>query len=240
MTLGSTITMAQSAGTFQHIREAARHARSGAIEDTDGYSRAIVDSVVPDGPVKDSIRSRLTELQHCHRQGLIQPVTEEKLVKAVNKLADQMGMPEYGKTSTLELRLLRVEVSRVMPEITEEAFQNPDHWVGPNNKEMATMSTKMTPAEITYLLGLLIRQKLLNPSFQLTEAELRTRYTKAKQTSKPINASSGPHTFLSIELSDKGKNIRNSLGVYSQRFTSIDRANEEISAFAKELGYDVP
>jgi hypothetical protein len=233
---------------LQMIRDAAEHAQSGQSDDVRSYIAAITQPFVPEGPVKETLDERVTTLHMRYLAGEAPAVSEGTLVSALNHLASKMALPQYGRTSPLEFRLFRMAVLRMLPQLNPTAQTQPDETTTADGKLTKAVSSKMTPAEVTYLVGLLQLQKRVNPSFQVTEAELQQQYAAyhnaTARRGNQNSAQSGAPTQSISEHPQMGNIDPARMGVVDVALQSFwnrstpAEMSSLLDSFAKELGYE--
>ena len=117
------------------------------------------------GELDDSIKERLiqAELQHSEKRGK-SSCSEQRVVHAVNLLADRIGTPAYTRTNVFEVRRLRANLLLHTSELQEPRYKS-DLQKGQKH------NTSMSPVETFFVAVTLIQQKLHNPEYQLTNEE---------------------------------------------------------------------
>jgi hypothetical protein len=113
----------------------------------------------------DSIKDRLVraELNHKKRNGN-SSCSEQRVVHAVNLLADRIGTPAYTRTNVFEVRRLRANLLLYTSDLRERRINN---GLRKGQKEDVMMS----PLETFFVAVTLIQQKRHNPEYQLTNDE---------------------------------------------------------------------
>lgn len=97
-------------------------------------------------------------------------------MRAVNGLARKLGAPSYAKTDQHEVRQLRMTML-----LTESDFigQGRHSSLGQPKKEAGdTIEPEMTPLEAVYTMADLVKQKLYNEEYQVTQAERAAHWTE--------------------------------------------------------------
>jgi hypothetical protein len=150
---------------------------------SDGNSvRALVDEIfnyphsfgeIP--PVMDTIvKERLTQAEMKYKLGLGPGVQEDDIVHIANTLADKFQLPDYARTT-----LHQVEVLRFSYELSSPFFMgvpSPRQDSGTIQSSQSSPS-KLSPAQATFLLLILVDAKLMLPDYQLPPDEWeKTRY----------------------------------------------------------------
>jgi hypothetical protein len=85
-----------------------------------------------------------------------------------------------------------------VPELRDQGLQIPEDGTAPADQFRPEVSLNMSPAEALYLTGLLVRQKLLNPNFQLNEAEFTARYTQL--SARPRASTSSQYSLIVADV----------------------------------------
>ncbi len=240
-------TMAQRPHShFEIIRHAAIGANSGHREDVRQYVSTVTDAFLPHGPIKDLIDDRITTLHLKHLAATLSSVSEDTLVTALNRLADKIGLPEYGKTNPIEFRLFRVRMLQLMPELNSAALTKPDEFMGASGQSQERLSSTMQPVEITYLICSLALQKRVNPDFQMTELEMRQRYDAHRRNystgKEPIETNNsntiGDHRALHASFDpERGKTINAAMASFASKTASVENFNSILNSFLGEIGY---
>ena len=117
-----------------------------------------------------------------------QTVSESQVVQAVNWLADQFSAPTYARTSPLQTRVLRVELSRYMPNL----FVNKDSQgnIGVNKPLNSEISSYAPTTQAVSLLILMIHQKMLNVDFQKESSEWEADFYASQESGTASSYSS--------------------------------------------------
>ena len=238
--------MSQANSHIQAVRETARYANSGSSEDVQKYVSTIMGAFISEGPLKEVIDNRLAKLQLQYMAGDLPPVDESTLVKALNHIGDQIGLPDYGKTSPLEFRLLRVSVLQNIPELNSKVFVETEQHTTVGGKLVKTISSAMTPAEIAYLVCSLTIQKRFNPHYQQTEAELKRKFAvyqqkqAAVETAKQVQHDS-PDAHVIGEIahdSERAITIETKIRSFIKKTSSTGELTNMLDSFLKEIGYE--
>ncbi len=224
--------MSQQIKHFTLIREAVSAAGVGTAESVRLYTQSVVDSFLQRGALNEFLTSAVSNAEYLFRQGKRLGIDEATLVGALNRLGDEMGLPPYGKTSALEVRLLRATVAHALPEI----FSNGSAELNEETLE-APAEQSLSPAEALYLTGTLVRQKLCNPQFQVTEEELRERNEKFRTVSRDqIQDRTTRNGIRSIPETERGRVIRTSFQRYFTDSNGSDAAVAAVGALLNQAG----
>jgi hypothetical protein len=103
-------------------------------------------------------------------------VDEIEVVKVINGLAKKYGAPDYAKTDQREVRELRMSML-----LTEGDFigrGKNDGKSKPKKKKGDTIGSEMSPLEAVYVTADMVKQKLYNEDYHLTQGERRARWAE--------------------------------------------------------------
>jgi hypothetical protein len=113
----------------------------------------------------DSIKDRLVRAELNHKASHAKSsCSEQRVVHAVNLLADRIGTPIYTRTNVFEVRRLRADLLLYTSDLQERRNKN-----GLRNGQKHDVM--MSPLETFFITVMLIQQKLSNPEYQLTNDE---------------------------------------------------------------------
>ena len=115
------------------------------------------------GFTANTMKDRIIRSESKYRVGNSQGIAEIQIVRTVNGLAKKLDLPEFAKTDLYEVRKLRMSLLADFPQL-----------VMTNNMQTSTFADpnlKMSPTEATFILLMLLRQKLNNPEYQVTSKE---------------------------------------------------------------------
>jgi hypothetical protein len=117
------------------------------------------------GELDDSIKDRLVraELNHKTNRGK-SSCAEQRVVHAVNLLADKIGAPAYTRTNLFEVRRVRANLLAYTPDLQERRYKT-------DLRKGQKQTTAMSPLETFFIAVTLIQQKRHNPEYQLTNDE---------------------------------------------------------------------
>jgi len=206
-----------------NIRAAAHAAKSGNTDDIKRYTQLVAGSFWSPGPITDLVVMRVSNAEASFRQGSRKGITEADLLTHLNALGDKMGLPDYGKTSKLELSLFRVQVCLLLPEVCEQTLTNFDHPIAPDGNLLTEIAHPMSPTEALYITGSLIVQKRCNPQFHLTEAECSERYQQIKLTAGSARQNfTGTYEIGEVKQTERQKKIIDSINSYLKNGGSIN------------------
>jgi hypothetical protein len=100
----------------------------------------------------------------------------------VNGLAMKFKAPEYAKTSQYEVRRLRMSALPLMPNFIakERSAKAEGHSVEESQAKQigSSINPKMSPMEAAFIMVLLLKQKVSNPDYQVTQAERASKWVE--------------------------------------------------------------
>jgi|SRR5579863_2687438 len=143
------------------------------IGDDETSTRAFADKIfsmprtfprIP-APVEDVLKDRLVRAEMAFRQGHGPGIQEDNIAQFVNSLAHRLNLPDYGRTSTKQLRVLRMSLILTSPSFMGAGVSWSEMKVGESIKPA------MSPLQATHLILTLIEQKLINPEYQVPPEE---------------------------------------------------------------------
>ena len=150
------------------INQKARAAKTG----DEAATRELVDEIFRSvdfaqqfAELDDSIKDRLVraELNNKKSQGN-SSCSEQRVVHAVNQLADRIGTPAYTRTNVFEVRRLRANLLIYTSDLQERRVKN-------GLRKGQKQDVMMSPLETFFVAVTLIQQKRHNPEYQLTNDE---------------------------------------------------------------------
>jgi hypothetical protein len=165
-------------------------ARVATVED-DSSVRALIDEVFAfphvfgrlPGVVEVFMKERLFRAEIAYRLGTRAGVEESDVAQYMNLLVDKLQLPEYAKTSSEQVRVLRMTMLFSTPQFMGQGIHKVNAKVGD------TLSPTMSPVQAAHLIGTLIDQKFLNPQYQLTPEEWKRLGYQEQLRPRPTNES---------------------------------------------------
>jgi len=166
------LAVAETAGLA--IDAAARGAQAGDEVATRELAARVVAMTQLDAPLVAALNlnDRLTRAELKARQSGA-TVTERHVLTAFNRMVHTMKLPHYAKASPYEVRMVRMGVFVMAPQLL--AAQPVMHR---HSRPGPALKKKMTPAEALLVTTLLAQQKLTNKSFQMTRGERQTHWAE--------------------------------------------------------------
>ncbi len=136
---------------------------------------AVFDTIVADDEVTHAaageLKDRVVRSEMEYRKGERKGVDEIEVVKVINGLAKKYGAPAYAKTNQGEVRELRMSML-----LTEGDFVARGRNDGKGKKKRKKgdgIGSEMSPLEAVYVTADMVKQKLYNEDYQLTQEEKR-------------------------------------------------------------------
>ena len=150
------------------INQKARAAKDGS----EAATRELVDEMFRSfdfaqqfAELDDSIKDRLVRAELNHKKSHGQSsCSEQRVVHAVNLLADRIGTPAYTRTNVFEVRRLRANLLLYTSDLQERRNKN-------GLRKGQKHDVMMSPLETFFVAVTLIQQKQHNPEYQLTNDE---------------------------------------------------------------------
>lgn len=144
-----------------------RSSHSGQLDATRELTRRMFRNMAIPSDVADSLgfTDRVTAAEVAYRRGDHSGVNETDIIKAVNNMANNLGVPEWVKTNVDEVRMVRMHLVATIPNLA--AYQGPPDAKG----RYPALSGKMSPLEAGYVVTKLLYQKAFNAEFQVSEKE---------------------------------------------------------------------
>lgn len=165
---------------IERINEKARAARSGqpdAVRElTDAVFETIVDPNYVSADAARELKDRVYRSEMEYRQGKRKGVDEIEVVKVINGLAKKYEAPDYAKTNQREVRELRM--SMLLTDGDFVARGRNDGKGRKKRKKGDTIGSEMSPLEAVYVTADMVKQKMYNEDYQLTQEEHRARWAE--------------------------------------------------------------
>ena len=178
---------------------------------------------MPDG-LRQAVKERVLRHESDYRKGK-KGVKEEQVVLTVNGLAEKFELPDYAKTSPLQVRVLRARLRAGYPDfISQNASQQSK---GVKKKVGTRLKVEMSPLEAVFTTAVLLQQKLLNEDFQLAPGEYADNLHK-KELEKWLSAreghqsDSGHKSQLGFAEKSKYRELREAIGRKAARMNTAD------------------
>jgi hypothetical protein len=170
-----------------------------AVDDLTG--EVVTTFAPPDLPLftQEGIKERVARAELNYRQGVDKGISEVKVAKTVNELADKFALPDYAKVSVAMVRTTRVILMLQVPDLIRQ-----DNPTGKKLKKKigSSISPFMSPLEATALTLFLLQQKTLNEAYQFSHKEFyenlnkkqkeKWTETRSQRDGTPPNAETGP------------------------------------------------
>jgi hypothetical protein len=184
---------------FHAINLKARNARTGSLQETEEYVGEIITVAGLEhelqGFTSTAVAERVARAEVRFRQGQSSGIHEAKIVRTVNGLARRFSLPAYVKTSPYEVKRLRLGLLPNFPQIITQKNQGMQPVFAGGQ-----IDSQMSPAEAIFVLAMMLQQKLANPEYQLTHAELVNRWAETHSHGSPQNITPHPAQNRSREV----------------------------------------
>jgi hypothetical protein len=148
---------------------------------------------------QEGIKERVARAELNYRQGVDKGISEVKVAKTINELADKFALPDYAKVSVAMVRTTRVILMLQVPDLIGQ--DNPAD-KKKKKKIGSSISPFMSPLEATALTMFLLQQKTLNEAYQVSHKEFyenlnqkqmeKWTETRGQRDGTPPNAETGP------------------------------------------------
>jgi cell division protein FtsB len=156
----------QPENVLARINSRAHAAKDGEERAVRDLADDVVESFTPSEVpafTKEMMKDRLARAELSYRQGKQKGISEHDVAKTVNQLADELGAPEYGKTNSGQVRILRVSMMSGMPNLISPG--------APKIKDGRASLSDMSPVEAVSVALLMVHQKMHNEAYQVTHRE---------------------------------------------------------------------
>lgn len=165
---------------IERVNEKARKARSGEEAAVSDLTDAVFNTIVGESDVIGNsigdLKERVVRSEMEYREGKKKGVKEEDVARVVNGLAKKYGAPDYAKTNKREVRELRVSMLKAESDFIARGKN--DGKGKPKKKKGDTIEPEMSPLEAVYVTADMMKQKLYNEDYQMTQEERRARWTE--------------------------------------------------------------
>jgi hypothetical protein len=167
---------------------------------------------------QEAMKERVGRAELNYRQGADKGISEVKVAKTVNQLADKFALPDYAKVSVAMVRTARVVLMLQVPALIGQG--------NPTDKKLkkkigSSISPFMSPLEATALTLFLFQQKTLNEEFQVSHKEfyenLNQRQMEKWEQSRAQRDGTTPNTVpqagpsMSVKSSTKTEDTRRAI-----------------------------
>lgn len=116
---------------------------------------------------QEAMKERVARAEVNYRNGADTGISEVKVAKTVNDLANKLEIPDYAKVSPAMVRLVRVGLMLELPNfIAQDAPADKKR-----KKIRSSINPFMSPLEATSVTLFLLQQKMLNDAFQVSHKE---------------------------------------------------------------------
>lgn len=117
---------------------------------------------------QEVVNERVVSAELSYRQGVDKGISEVKVAKTINELADKLALPDYAKVSVAMVRTARVSLMMQVPDLIGQ--DNPADKKS-KKKIGSSMNPFMSPLEATTLTMFLVQQKTHNEAYQVSHKD---------------------------------------------------------------------
>lgn len=118
---------------------------------------------------QESTKERVGRAEMSYREGATKGISEVKVARTINELADKFALPEYSRVSVAMVRTSRMMLMLQLPDLI--AQPNPNEKQPARKKIGSSINRSMSPLEATALTMFLLQQKTLNEEYQVSHDE---------------------------------------------------------------------
>jgi hypothetical protein len=149
---------------------------------------------------REMMKERVLQAELDYRNRRSEGIAEENVVQTVNELADKFAAPDFAKTSTLQVRVLRADLLNDYPNfIAQETSETGTIAAGGGETSFQatigdSVNPTMSPLEAVYVTAVMLHQKWLNENYQYApEERVYQVYNKAVERWRSNRAASSAH-----------------------------------------------
>lgn len=171
---------------FEKIDAKAKNAQNGLQNSYEDLIDTIFVSYTVNELDPITVASLKDRLVRAETAGQI--VDEANVVETVNWLANEFSAPEYAKTSSLQIRVSRVNLGKLMPNLFLDKDSSGNLATArPVNSEL---SSNLSPSQSVCLLLTVIQQKVLNQDYQKEPSQWDSDFYDSQLTADSADSSS--------------------------------------------------
>ena len=147
--------------------KATKGADPSAVRDlTDEVFNTLALSEVPVF-TREAMKERVARAEVNYRQNADNAITESKVARTVNELAEKLEIPDYAKVSPAMVRIVRLGLMLDLPNFIAQ-----DPPADKKSKKIgSSINPYLSPLEATAVTMFLLQQKMLNDAFQVSHKE---------------------------------------------------------------------
>ena len=209
--------------------KATKHGDPEAVRDL--TDEAVSTFALADMPIftQEAMKERVARAEVNYRQGKVKGISEVKVAKTINELAEKLALPDYAKVSVAMVRTARMGLMLELPNLMtldDRGNKRTKKKIG------SSISPFMSPLEATSLTLFLLQQKSLNEDFQLSHDEFfgsvqkkqvqRWKEERDRRDGIPPTADSQAGPSMQVRSNAKSDEIRQAL---NKAATSMDPDN---------------
>jgi hypothetical protein len=214
----ATTQMESPLSSLNRKAKATKHADPEAVRElTDEAFNAFTPADLPIF-TQETMRERVARAEVSYRKGAVKGISEVRVAKTINELAEKLALPDYAKVSVAMVRTARVALMLELPNLIA---QNSPGYKKQEKKIGSSINRSMSPLEATTLTLFLLQQKTHNEDFQFSHEEFyanlqqkqvqRWKEERARRegTSQTIDSHAGP--AMQVRANQKTDEIRRSI-----------------------------
>jgi hypothetical protein len=185
---------------WQKIEEQAALENPADANSVHGLIDAILECPHSFGPIppimREIVEERLVQSEMNYKFGRSAGIPEENIVKIANQFVDKLRLPDYARTTSHQLEVLRFGMEMGIPSfMAPSSVRGGQPGKSPNTGEFS-------PAQAVHILFVLADQKMINPEYQLSpeewentkyqpEMERLTKYKELRDSGQLATAKKG-------------------------------------------------
>jgi hypothetical protein len=156
------------------------------------------------GPLEQVIQIRLARSETAYRNRVGPGVTESQVLDLMNSLAETLRLPDYAKTTPLQIRVLRMALLTQSPHFMGSGMVREGMRTGESINE------EMSPLQAMHLFSFMVDQKILNPEYQDPASDPSVLHRQRIRNLKQIQRETAPSAkhLLLRSSNPKGAEIR--------------------------------
>lgn len=173
------------------------------------------------GPLEQVLESRLARSETAYRNGVGPGVTESQVLELMNSLAETLRLPDYAKTTPLQIRELRMALLTQSPHFMGTGMVREGMRTGESINE------EMSPLQAMHLFSFMVDQKILNPEYQDPASDPAVLHRERMKEFERIQREGAPtEKHLLLRSSNpKGAELRTAISSGFESMSMIDAFN---------------
>jgi hypothetical protein len=172
-------------------------------------------------PLEQVIESRLAISETAYRNGVGPGVTESQMVDLMNSLAETLRLPDYAKTTPLQIRVLRMALLTQSPHFMGSGMVREGMRTG------ESINQEMSPLQAMHLFSFMVDQKILNPEYQDPDSDPAVLHRERKKEFERIRQETTPTAkhILLRSSNPKGAEMREAISSGFESMSMNDALN---------------